>query len=72
MTTERSSPPNVIVFFTDQQRWDTIGYAGNPHIHTPNLDRLAREGVHFTHAYTTQGQCVPSRAVFQSCSKVAS
>lgn len=31
--------------------------------HTPHLDALAAEGVHFTHAITQQGQCVPSRAV---------
>jgi len=41
--------PNVIVFFTDQQRHDTTGVQGNPMNLTPNFDRLARAG---THIYT--------------------
>jgi arylsulfatase A-like enzyme len=36
--------PNVIVFFTDQQRWDSTGVHGNPLNLTPNLDRLAQRG----------------------------
>ena len=40
---ESHKNPNVIVFFTDQQRWDTTGLHGNPMGLTPNLDRLARE-----------------------------
>jgi hypothetical protein len=39
-------PPNVIVCFTDQQRWDTTGVHGNPLDLTPNLDRLAQRGTH--------------------------
>ena len=35
--------PNVIVFFTDQQRWDTTGAGGNPCGLTPNFDRMAQE-----------------------------
>jgi arylsulfatase A-like enzyme len=38
--------PNVIVFFTDQQRWDTTGVHGNPLGLTPNFDRVAGEGAH--------------------------
>lgn len=38
--------PNVIVFFTDQQRWDTAGVHGNPAGLTPNFDRMAVEGTH--------------------------
>ena len=36
-----AKPPNVLVFFTDQQRWDTLGCYGNPMGLTPNLDRMA-------------------------------
>lgn len=38
--------PNVIVFFTDRQRWDTAGVHGNPAGLTPNFDRMAVEGTH--------------------------
>jgi arylsulfatase A-like enzyme len=55
----------VLFLFTDDQREDTIGALGNPHIKTPNLDRLAREGVVFTNAYCMGGfsgaVCLPSR-----------
>ena len=53
---------NVLWFCTDQQRWDTIHALGNPYIHTPNLDRLAQEGVAFTRRYTHP----PSRACFMT------
>ena len=43
---------NIVWFCTDQQRWDTIHSLGNPYIHTPNIDRLVKEGVAFTRAYT--------------------
>lgn len=55
-------PPNVLVFFTDQQRWDTIGAYGSPMGLTPTLDALARRGVLFQHAVTTQPVCAPARA----------
>ena len=56
--------PNVLWICTDQQRWDTITSLGNAHIRTPNIDRLAREGVAFTHAYCQNPICTPSRASF--------
>jgi hypothetical protein len=40
-------PTNIIVFMTDQQRWDSLGYYRFQGMDTPNLDRLAREGVLF-------------------------
>ncbi len=59
--------PNFIVLFTDDQRFDTIRALGNREVSTPNMDRLAREGVAFTQAAImggTQGAvCVPSRAM---------
>ena len=39
--------PNILFIMTDQQRFDTIAALGHPHVHTPNLDRLARRGVRF-------------------------
>jgi arylsulfatase A-like enzyme len=58
--------PNVIVFFTDQQRWDTTGVHGNPLGLTPNLDRLAAGGTHCFNAFTCQPVCAPARAVLQT------
>lgn len=58
--------PNILWFCTDQQRFDTIHALGNPHIHTPNLDRLVAEGVAFTHAFCQSPICTPSRASFLS------
>jgi arylsulfatase A-like enzyme len=56
--------PNIIVIYTDQQRWDTLGANGNELIRTPNLDRMAAEGVNFTRSYCTTPLCTPSRAAF--------
>ncbi len=56
--------PNIVVIYTDQQRWDTLGANGNERINTPNLDRMAGEGVNFTQSYCTTPLCTPSRAAF--------
>jgi arylsulfatase len=56
--------PNILWYCTDQQRFDTIGALGNPHINTPNLDRLVSRGVAFENAYTQSPICTPSRATF--------
>lgn len=55
------SRPNILLIFTDQQRYDTIHAAGNPVIKTPHLDRLVQEGVLFPSAYTPSPVCVPAR-----------
>lgn len=59
-------PNNIIFYFTDQQRWDTCGCFGQPLDVTPNLDRLAQEGVRFANAFTAQPVCGPCRALFQT------
>ena len=59
-------PDNIIFYFTDQQRWDTCGCYGQPLDVTPNLDRLAEEGVRFANAFTPQPVCGPCRALFQT------
>jgi len=56
--------PNIPWICTDQQRYDTIGALNNPHVQTPHIDRLLREGVAFTHAYCQSPICTPSRASF--------
>ncbi|SDE07337.1 Arylsulfatase A [Paenibacillus sp. UNCCL117] len=56
----------MIVFFTDQQRWDTTGVHGNPMGLTPNFDRIATEGTHFYHSFTCQPVCGPARSSMQT------
>ena len=58
--------PNIIVFFTDQQRWDSCGCYGQYLPTTPNLDRMAADGVRFDRAFTCQPVCGPARAVLQT------
>jgi arylsulfatase A-like enzyme len=58
---EDSGKPNVLVLFTDQQRFDTIKAAGFDHMITPNLDRLVGEGCLFENAYTPNPVCIPAR-----------
>lgn len=59
--------PNILLFFTDDQRFDTIAALGNPDIHTPNLDRLAARGTACARAHIPVGTdpavCMPSRAM---------
>lgn len=56
--------PNILWICTDQQRWDTLGSAGNSWTHTPNLDALAAGGAVFDAAYAQSPVCTPSRASF--------
>lgn len=51
---------NIIFYFTDQQRADTCGCFGQPLNITPNLDRLAAEGVKFDYAFSPQPVCGPA------------
>ncbi len=59
---ETKKKPNFIFIFTDDQRWDTLSCAGNPIIHTPVMDNLAKNGVRFENAFVTSPICAPSRA----------
>jgi len=56
--------PNVVVVLCDQMRRQAMGCAGDPNVSTPNLDRLAGEGVRFTNANSTYPICVPTRLSF--------
>ncbi|NHW33039.1 sulfatase-like hydrolase/transferase [Paenibacillus aceris] len=58
--------PNVIVFFTDQQRWDAAGVHGNPLDLMPNFDRMAMEGTHVYNSFTCQPVCGPARSCLQT------
>jgi arylsulfatase A-like enzyme len=56
------SRPNILFITLDQWRGDCLGSAGHPVVETPNLDRLAAEGVRFTSHYAQSAPCGPSRA----------
>ena len=58
--------PNIIFYFSDQQRWDTMGCYGQSLPVTPYLDRLAAEGTLFENAFTCQPVCGPARACLQT------
>ena len=57
------SGPNVILFVSDDHGTDALGCYGNTLIETPNLDKMASEGIRFTQAYCTSASCAASRSV---------
>ncbi len=58
--------PNVLIFFTDQQRWDTTSLAANPLNLMPNFNRIARKGTFFKNAFSCQPVCAPARSCLQT------
>ncbi len=58
----QNSRPNIIIFISDDQSQIDVGCYGNEDVHTPNMDKLASEGMRFTRAYATSPMCVPSRS----------
>lgn len=54
--------PNIVFLFSDDQSMPDLGAYGNSAIHTPNLDRMAEEGIKFNRAYVPTSQCSPTRA----------
>lgn len=56
-----SERPNVILCMTDDQGWGDTGYNGHPHLKTPHLDAMAREGIRFTRFYSAAPVCSPTR-----------
>ncbi|MDN5203023.1 sulfatase-like hydrolase/transferase [Fulvivirgaceae bacterium BMA10] len=67
---ESSTKPNIVILYTDDQRFNTIHALGNEEISTPNIDQLMTEGTTFTRAHTMGGEsgalCVPSRAMLNT------
>ena len=54
--------PNIVMIFSDDHGYEDSGAYGNSTIQTPNIDRIAREGLRFTRMYTTSAMCTPSRS----------
>jgi arylsulfatase A-like enzyme len=55
---------NIVFILADDLRWDALSSTGHPFVKTPNIDRLAKEGVRFSNAFVTTPLCLPSRASF--------
>ena len=58
--------PNILLLYCDQLRWDALGVNGNKDVKTPNLDKLAADGVNFTRHFVQHPLCMPSRVSFLS------
>lgn len=65
-TATAAERPNVILIFADDLGWQEPGFAGSDYNETPHLDRLAKQGMVFTQAYSSAGNCAPSRACLLS------
>ncbi len=64
LAVETAPRPNILFLLADDVRWDDLGCTGHPFSRTPQLDRIAREGVKFRNAFATTPLCSPSRASF--------
>ena len=59
-----SQRPNILLIMTDQHHAACVGYNGHPDVTTPNVDRLAAEGVVFRNCFVQNGVCTPSRVSY--------
>ena len=59
---EEAARPNIVLIFIDDMGWKDAGFQGSDFYQTPNINRLAKEGMVFTNAYAAAGNCAPSRA----------
>jgi len=69
LTAQRDpQPPNIIFLISDDHSWPDLGCLGNSAIHTPNLDRIAREGMRLNNCFVSSPQCSPNRSsIFTGC-----
>lgn len=65
-TGQEMDKPNIILFFADDMGYGDLGVYGNPNIRTPNIDKLANEGIKLTSFYAAAPVCTPSRAALLS------
>ena len=66
MHSSEHSPPNILFILTDNQAASLLGTYGNQDIRTPNVDRLAKEGIQFNRAFAVNGMCSPTRATLMT------
>ncbi|MEM6468950.1 MAG: sulfatase, partial [Planctomycetota bacterium] len=66
LPTNQATQPNFIFILVDDMGWKDTGFAGNGFVETPNTDRIAREGIVFSQAYSSAPNCAPSRACIMS------
>ena len=64
--TRNQKRPNIIFIFIDDMGWRDVGFMGSKYYETPNIDRLARQGMVFTNAYSNAPNCAPARACLLS------
>jgi N-acetylglucosamine-6-sulfatase len=64
MYAQTSRKPNIVLILVDDLRWDALGATGHPYVKTPNIDRIAKEGMIFRNAFVTTPLCSPSRSSF--------
>ncbi len=65
-TQNKSLKPNILLINIDDMGWRDVGFMGSKYYETPNIDKLAKEGVIFTNAYAAASNCAPSRACLMS------
>lgn len=63
---DRQQPPNIVLILADDMGWNQVGYHGFQWYETPNIDRIAREGLQFRHAYSAAPICSPTRAALMT------
>ena len=66
LSSTEAAAKNVVLLISDNQTWFDVGCYGNKVVQTPNIDRLAKDGVRFESAFATTASCGPSRAVIYS------
>src|SRR6478735_2835448 len=59
-------PPNIVFILADDMGWNQVGYHGSTYYSTPNIDRIAHEGLQFRHAYSAAPICSPTRAALMT------
>jgi arylsulfatase A len=59
-------PPNIVLILADDMGWNQVGYHGSSWYETPNIDRIARRGIQFRHAYSAAPICSPTRAALMT------
>jgi arylsulfatase A-like enzyme len=64
--TAAARQPNIIFILMDDMGWRDVGFMGNEFVETPNLNRLAKEGLIFSQAYASAPNCAPTRACLMS------